>query len=74
MGPESFRISEPDPLPFNFWTMMYYSIVTFTTLGFGDITPKTTTAAMWIMAEVIIGYIMLGGLISIFASIIARRS
>jgi hypothetical protein len=29
---------------------------------------------MWVMAEVIIGYVMLGGLISIFANKLARRS
>ena len=54
--------------------MIYYSVVTFTTLGFGDITPKTLEASRWLMAEVILGYVMLGGLISIFANKIARRS
>lgn len=58
----------------DFWTYLYYSAVTFTTLGFGDILPKTRDAAMIVMSEVIIGYIMLGGLISIFANKIARRS
>jgi uncharacterized protein YjbI with pentapeptide repeats len=59
-------------LEFNFITMIYYSVVTFTTLG-GDIFPKTSTAAVITIAEVLIGYIMLGGLISIFASKLARR-
>ena len=61
-------------LGFNFWTMTYYSIVTFTTLGFGDITPKTTGAMIAVTIEVIVGYIMLGGLISIFANKLARRA
>lgn len=61
-------------LKFNVLNMIYYSVVTFTTLGFGDITPKTTGAAMLVMTEVIIGYIMLGGLITIFASKLSRRS
>ena len=78
MGPESFRLagSEPggQPLPFTYGTMIYYSVVTFTTLGFGDVTPQTPTAAWWVMAEVVVGYIMLGGLISIFATLVARRS
>ena len=34
---------------------------------------KTHQAARWVMAEVILGYIMLGGLISIFANKLARR-
>ncbi len=54
----------------------YFSVVTFTTLGFGDVTPKSDSviAQCWIMLEVILGYIMLGGLISIFAEKLARRS
>jgi hypothetical protein len=55
-------------------SLIYYSVVTFTTLGFGDIVPKSMEATWWVMVEVILGYIMLGGLISIFATKLARRS
>ena len=56
--------------------VFYFSVVTFTTLGFGDVTP---IAGNWvpqavIMTEVIFGYVMLGGLISIFANKLARRA
>lgn len=61
-------------LDWGFSSMVYYSVVTFTTLGFGDVTPNTQEAAWWVMAEVIAGYVMLGGLISIFATKLARRS
>lgn len=61
-------------LEFNFQTMIYYSVVTFTTLGFGDVVPKTQPAAWCVTAEVITGYVMLGGLISILATKIAQRS
>ena len=71
LGANHFEIRH---LPFNFETMAYYSVVTFTTLGFGDVIPKTQVAAYWVMAEVILGYIMLGGLISIFANKVARQS
>lgn len=71
MGPAAFEI---DKLSYSFITMLYYSVVTFTTLGFGDIIPKTTGASIVVMAEVIVGYVMLGGLISIFANKLARRS
>jgi len=57
-----------------FITFLYFSVVTFTTLGFGDITPFNHAAEVWVMAEVILGYVMLGGLISIFANKLARRS
>jgi hypothetical protein len=66
---------KPDcPLPFSLVTMIYYSVVTFTTLGFGDVKPQTEIAAIIVMLEVIIGYVMLGGLVSIFANKVARRS
>jgi hypothetical protein len=56
------------------WTPIYFSIVTFTTLGFGDIQPRNGAGLFWVGLEVIIGYIMLGGLVSIFASKLARRA
>jgi uncharacterized protein YjbI with pentapeptide repeats len=75
IGPDAFYIDPTHPsLPKTFGTFFYYSVVTFTTLGFGDITPVTAQAARWVMAEVILGYIMLGGLISILANKLARRS
>jgi len=55
-------------------TMIYYSVVAFTTLGFGDIAPVSPTGAIFVMIEVILGYIMLGGLISIFTNKLARTS
>ncbi len=70
LGPNSF---DTQHLEFRFLTMFYYSVVTFTTLGFGDIIPRTSTAALWVTLEVIFGYIMLGGLITIFASKLSRR-
>lgn len=71
MGTQHFHTSN---LPFSFATMVYYSVVTFTTLGFGDVAPRTECAALLITTEVVIGYIMLGGLISIFSNKLARRS
>jgi dimethylaniline monooxygenase (N-oxide forming) len=77
-GSESFLLTElakdPDYDPQSLAPMLYYSVVTFTTLGFGDIVPKTQLAAWWIMAEVVMGYFMLGGLITILATKLARRS
>jgi uncharacterized protein YjbI with pentapeptide repeats len=72
MGPESFQVHSN--LKWSPFTAFYYSIVTFTTLGFGDITPVTNCAAALIMGEVILGYIMIGGLISIMANKISKRS
>jgi len=49
-------------------TYFYFSIVTFTTLGFGDVTPTGNAGEIWVMLEVILGYVALGGLISIFTT------
>jgi hypothetical protein len=78
MGENHFAAFPTGPggtkLPFDFLTLLYYSVVTMTTLGFGDITPVTRVASMVVMAEVVVGYIMLGGLISIMATKLARRA
>jgi hypothetical protein len=50
------------------FTFYYYSVVTFTTLGFGDIVPNEPWSELAVTVQVIMGYIMLGGLISIFAT------
>jgi hypothetical protein len=54
-------------------TYFYYSFVTLTTLGYGDIVPDSPTAQVLVILEVCSGYLMLGGLISIFANKLARR-
>lgn len=52
---------------------MIFLIVTFTTLGFGDIHPLNLAGEVWLALEVLLGYIMLGGLIGVFANKLARR-
>lgn len=58
----------------NFLDGFYLSIVSFTTLGFGDIIPANRLTRALLGLEVVLGYVMLGGLISIFANKFARRS
>lgn len=57
----------------NWISPIYYSVVTITTLGFGDIVPATPAARIFTIFEVFIGYVMLGGLLSIFTNKMARR-
>ncbi len=57
----------------NWISPIYYSVVTITTLGFGDIIPATPAARIFTICEVFIGYVMLGGLLSIFTNKMARR-
>ena len=53
---------------------LYYGVVTLTTLGYGDVVPASTAAQVVAMLEVIVGYLALGALISIFANKVARRA
>ncbi len=53
---------------------LYYSIVTLTTLGYGDVIPNSMLGQVVAICEVITGYVMLGGLLAIFTNRIARRA
>ncbi len=53
---------------------VYYSVVTFTTLGYGDVLPSSTAAQIMAMSEVILGYFSLGGMMSILSDKMARRA
>ena len=53
---------------------LYYSVVTLTTLGYGDVVPASVPAQVVAMVEVCAGYFMLGGLLSILSNKLARRA
>lgn len=53
---------------------LYYSIATMTTLGYGDVVPASGAAQMIASLQVVFGYIMLGGLLSILTNKLARRA
>lgn len=43
------------------WTDAYYfSVVTWTTLGFGDFRPGNDIVKLWVIAEVLLGYLYMG--------------
>jgi len=50
----------------------YYSVVTIATLGYGDVVPADTSGQIFSVAEVLIGYLLFGGLISVFSKKITR--
>jgi len=52
---------------------LYFSVVTLTTLGYGDALPTDVLSQTVVMIQVVIGYVMLGGLLSIFATKMASR-
>lgn len=53
----------------NLWHALYFSVVTMTTLGFGDIhaNPASGLGQTVLMAQVILGYVLLGALVTRFA-------
>lgn len=58
----------------SWYTPFYFSVVILTTLGFGEIVPASTFTQVLATIQVVIGYVMLGGLISIMDNKIARRA
>ena len=52
-----------------FWHALYFSVVTMTTLGFGDIAanPDSWAGQTLLMFQVILGYVLLGALVTRFA-------
>ncbi len=58
----------------NWLTPYYYSIVTFTTLGFGDVLPQNTAAQFWVMIEVVLGYVVLGFLVWVLTNKFGGRA
>jgi hypothetical protein len=52
-----------------FWHALYFSVVTMTTLGFGDIAanPDSWIGQTLLMVQVILGYVLLGALVTRFA-------
>jgi hypothetical protein len=56
------------------FTPYYFSIVTYTTLGFGDVKPNSLGGEILVSLEVILGYVTLGLLLAVLADKIVRRS
>lgn len=64
----------PEMLEDNFNRMLYFSFVTITSLGYGDVIPLSNSARIVVYTEVIIGLIFIGLLISYFFAILSRKN
>lgn len=60
--------------PTDFWTFLYFSTVTITTLGFGDIYPLTTLTKLIVALEVIMGALCAGLFLNACSYTISERS
>jgi hypothetical protein len=56
----------------SFWGSFYFSLVTMTTLGYGDITPKNTTGAIIVIIQTLIGIFMTLLLLARFVASLPR--
>ena len=51
---------------------IYFSVVTFTTLGYGDFVPVGFVGQLIVCSEVLVAYVMLGLLVAVAAARFAR--
>jgi len=66
-------IGGTEGLPGGFLPYLYYSVVTFTTLGYGDVSPVTVAGQVVLIIHIAFGYLGLGALLSILATKFASR-
>lgn len=60
---KSFGIQMPHGQEADLFDALYFSVVTWTTLGYGDILPSSFYTKVFVIVEVILGYIYMGILI-----------
>jgi uncharacterized protein YjbI with pentapeptide repeats len=75
IGPQfEQNIGSLEGQPLGFWSALYLSIITFTSFGFDNVSAINITAKILACFEIVLGYVMLGGLISIFSTRLSQRS
>jgi hypothetical protein len=70
---ELIRYSNPAAGQVEGFSHFYFSFITITTLGFGDIIARKGAGEVLVTMEVLIGYMMLGGLMGIFTKKFIRN-
>jgi hypothetical protein len=65
----SAEVGSLDGLPNQYPRMLYFSVVTVTTLGFGDITPITTPSRVAVACEAFLGVVLIG----LFLNAVGRK-
>jgi len=66
--PDAFNNVENLPWRENFSNMSYFSFVTLTTLGYGDISPKNSITQFFVYAEAIVGVFYIAIIVSSLVS------
>jgi hypothetical protein len=56
----------------SFWGSLYFSLITMTTLGYGDIIPKTTMGTVIVIIQILIGIFMALLLLARFVALLPK--
>jgi voltage-gated potassium channel len=49
----------------NYWDFLYFSGITQTTVGYGDMLPNSTAIRMIVLAQILIGYFIIAVILNI---------
>ena len=56
---ELSALRSPNAQIWSFWDFLYFSTVSQTTVGFGDILPNSTAVRLLVAAQIVVGYVIL---------------
>lgn len=59
--------------PLNHASALYFTITVFATVGFGDITPETDAARLFVSAQMILDIVLIGAIVKAFVSAAQAR-
>jgi hypothetical protein len=61
-------LTAESPFVWSFWDFLYFSIITQTTVGYGDILPNATQVRMVVSTQILVGYALLVVLLNVILS------
>jgi hypothetical protein len=64
---------QPQGRVWGFWDFVYFSGVTITTVGYGDILPNRTLVRMLVLVEILIGLVLFGFGVTMLSSAAAAK-
>ena len=60
------NLSSPNPDVWRYWDFLYFSVITQTTVGYGDILPNSTQVRMIVVLQILAGLTLLTVVLNIF--------
>lgn len=72
-APNAYMSISNHPDDYTQLDFIYYSFVTLTTLGYGDILPNSLTAKLWSVTEAIVGVLFLAVMIGRTVSLLGKK-